>query len=90
MFVNYFSDPDIIQPPEHNRTRTIWIDSCRIHNESPDLLRALQLSLSNLKRFQPNCKSAAQPLDQSVLRTFKAEGRKRWEKDEMSKFRKAS
>ena len=32
MFVNYFSDSDVIQPLENNRTRTTWIDPCRIHN----------------------------------------------------------
>ena len=79
MFVNYFSDLSIIQPLNNNRTRTIWIDSCRIHNESLELVEALQLSRTELKRFEPNCTSTAQPLDQLGLRAFKAEWRKRWE-----------
>ena len=80
MFVNYFSDPYIIQPLDNSRTRTICIDSYSIHNESPELLQALQLSRTKLKRFRPNCTSIAQSLDQLVLLTFKAEWRKRWEK----------
>ena len=79
-FVNNFTDPNIIQPLDNNRTRTIWIDSCRVHDESPELLQALLLSRTDLKRFQPNCTSIAQPLDQLVLRMFKAEWRKRLEK----------
>ena len=37
MFVNYFSDPKTIQPVDNNRARTTRIDSCRVHNESPNL-----------------------------------------------------
>ena len=73
MFVNYFSDPSIIQPVDNNRARTIWIDSCRVHNESPNLAEALQLSRIELKRFQSNRNSTAQPLQLLVLRTFKGE-----------------
>ena len=80
MFVNHFSDPSIIQPLDNNRTRTISINSCRVHKESPELAEALQLSRTELKRFQPNCTSTAQPLDQLVLQNFKAEWRKRWGK----------
>ena len=39
---------------------------------------ALRLSRTELKIFQPNCTSTAQPCDQLLLRTFKAEWRKRW------------
>ncbi len=53
MFINYFSDSNNIQPLGNNRTRTLWIDSCRIHNESDDLLEALQFSRIELKRFSP-------------------------------------
>ena len=73
MFVNYFSDPNIIQPLNNNRVRTIWIDSGRIHRESMQIVDALQLSRTELKRFQPNCTSTVQPLDQLLLLTFKAE-----------------
>ena len=38
MFVNYFSDPNNIQPPDNNKTQTVWIDSFRAHKESPKLL----------------------------------------------------
>ena len=80
MFVNYFSDPNIIQPLDNNSIRTIWIDSCRIHRESMHLVDALPLSRTELKRFQSNCTSTAQPLEQLLLRTFKAEWRKRWDR----------
>ena len=83
IIANYFSYPSIIQSVDNSRNRTVWIDSCRIHNESPELVQPLQLSRTELKRFQLNCKSTAQPLDQLVLRAFKAEWRKRWEKSEM-------
>ena len=79
MLVNYFSDLSIIQPLDNNSTRTIWVDSCRIHNESLELVRALQLSRTELKRFEPSCSSTAQPLDQLVLCAFKSVWRKRWE-----------
>ena len=70
MFVNYFTDPNIIQPLENNRVLTIWIYSCRIHRESMQLVDALQLSHTELKRFQPNCTSTAQRLDQLLLRNL--------------------
>ena len=80
MFGNYLTDPTIIRPPNNNRTRTICIDSCRVHNESPELLQALLLSRTELKRFQPNWTSIAQPLDLLELRKIKAEWRRRLEK----------
>ena len=83
IFMNYFSDPRIIQRPDNSKTRNIWIDSRRIHNESPELVQALQLTCTELKIFQPNSTSTVQPLDQLVLRTFTAEWIKRWEKSEM-------
>ena len=73
MFANYFSDPSIIQPLANNWTRTLWIDSCRIHRESIEHVDALQLSRTELKRFKANCTFTAQRLDQFLLRTFKAE-----------------
>ena len=90
IFVNYFSDPCIIQPLDNNSKRNIWIDSCWVHNESPDLAEALQLSSTELKRFQQSFTSTAQPLDKWVLRTFKAERRKRWETSETNWFMQAN
>ncbi len=80
IFINYFSDLKIIKPLDDNRTRTLWIDFCRIHNESEELLKALTFSRTELKRFRPNGTSTAQPFDQLLLRSFKAEWTKRWDK----------
>ena len=79
MFVNYFSDPNIIKPLENNRNRTIWIDSCRIHPEPIVLIDALRLSGTELKKFQKNCTSAAQSLGQLLLLIIKVEQRKTWD-----------
>ena len=84
MLVNYFSDPSIIQHLDNNKTRTIWIDSYRIHDYSAEFLEALQLSRTELKRLQPNCISTAESLDKLVLRTFKAKWKKRVEESDMS------
>ena len=51
MFVNYFSDSKIIQTLDNSRTRIIWIDSCRIHNESSEILEALRISRTTFDRF---------------------------------------
>ena len=75
ILMNYFSGPNNIQPLD-TRNRTILIDYCSVHNECPELLQALQLSLIELKRFQTIRTSVPQPLNQLVLRTFKAERRK--------------
>ena len=77
ILANYFSDPSMNQPVDNSRNRTVWIDSCRIHSESPELVQPLQLSRTELKRFQLNGKSTAQPLDQLLLRAFKAEWREK-------------
>ena len=41
------------------------------------LVDALLLSSTELKKFQPNCTSIAQPRDKLLLRNFKAQCRKR-------------
>ena len=91
MFVNYLWDPNIIQHLDKNRIRTIWIDSCCIYRESMQIVDVLQLSRTELKIFQPNFTSTAQPLDLLLLRSFKPErrkrlGRRRNELVEASKF----
>lgn len=77
MFVNYFNDLSINQQLKNNRTRKSWIESCSIHNESHEILETLNVFRTELKRFHHNCTSTAQPLDQLLLRSFKAEWRER-------------
>lgn len=80
MFVHYFSDSNITQPLSNNMIRTIWIDSYRINRESIDLVDALRLPCTLLLRFQPNCTYTEQSLHQLLLRAFKAEWRKIWDR----------
>lgn len=79
LFAAYFRNTRIIQPLPDNRIRKIWIDSPRVHNETPNLLQSLQPIRTELKRFMSNATTLSQPLDQYLLRIFKAEWRKRWE-----------
>lgn len=78
LFANYFGSPGIIEPLSGNRTRRLWIDSVRVHNHSDQLEMNLGTCQTELKRFQPNSTTVAQPLDQLLLRCFKSEWRKRW------------
>ena len=80
LFARYFQDPTIMGALSSGLTRKLWIDSCRIHRSTPELIEAAESVNTQLMRFQPNCTSIAQPLDQLVLRSFKAEWRKKWEK----------
>ena len=72
-----FFGQNIIQLLDNSSIRTIWIGSCRIHRESMELVDALRLWHTKLKRFQPNRVSTAQPLNKLLLCIFKAEWRKR-------------
>ena len=76
--VNYFSEPKIIQTLDNNRIHLIWIDSSLTHRKTIKHIDALRLSRNELKRFQESSTSTAQPLEQLLLRTFKAECRKSW------------
>lgn len=78
LFANYFADPRIISHLPFDSVRKLWIDSCRVHNHTELLQSGLESCRTELIRFQPNCTSLAQPLDQLLLRCFKAEWRKRW------------
>ena len=75
-FSQYFAQSDVIAPLSGGLTRHLWIDSCKIYNETDDIPIATDSCPTELFRFQPNCTSVAQPLDQLVLRAFKAEWRK--------------
>ena len=80
LFHEYFSNKQVIDPLDGGRTRKLWIDSCRVHNNTPELLESLQICQTEIRRFHPNCTSLVQPLDQMLLRSFKSEWRKRWDK----------
>ncbi len=69
---------DVISPLSHGRVRNLWVDSYRVHNHSSELQIGLEFSRTQLHRFQPKCTALAQPLDQTVLRCFKAECKNSW------------
>lgn len=57
MFMNFLSDPKMIQPLDSNSTPIIWIDYCCIHHESMEIFDTLRLSGTKMRKFQPNCQS---------------------------------
>ena len=84
LFHEYFSNEQVIAPLDGGRARKLWIDSCRVHNNTPELLEPLQSCQTDIRRFHPNCTSLVQPLDQMLIRSFKFEWRKRWARLETS------
>ena len=78
LFPEYFSTSAVITALPENRTRTIYVDNCISHDSSIALETVLEAVRTRLHRFPRNCTHLIQPLDQIVLRSFKALFRKTW------------
>lgn len=87
MFIRYFTIERIICSLSGGRTRRLYVDSCRSHNETAALNTALEGVDTELRRFHPNCTHLIQPLDQLILRAFKEEWRKLWDKEKAERAR---
>ena len=79
LFPEYFKETRVIESLSGGRQRTLYMDSVRVHNETVQLSQSLLLVNTIIKRYRANCTTLVQPLDQMVLRVFKAELRARWE-----------
>lgn len=75
-FSRLFIELRTITSLPNGRVRKLHIDSCTALNSIPVLDNALEAVNTTVTRLPPNCTHLVQPLDQLVLREFKALFRK--------------
>jgi len=79
LFAEYFREERTITALPDERIRRVYVDRCKVHEETEYLLEALHDIRTNIVRFPANCTHLIQPLDQILLRMLKAAWRRMWE-----------
>lgn len=78
LLVLYFSDSNVITLRRNGILRKVFMDSCRIHNDTTDLTNSSAAINTEVKRFKPNYTTISQLLNQFTLRVFKRTCCQKW------------
>lgn len=83
----WLSETRVIRPLSNGRERSLYVDNCSGHNDTPQLREAAEKIRTVIKYFPPNATHLIQPCDSFVIQKIKQRWSSHWETFKMDMIR---